>query len=154
MQTCASISTFLTNLHATALRSLPSSGSNVSSFLTEIALGTRASLLDHFKRFTVNGTGGLIVTKDMTRYTELLRSWDLDDNVKCPGGPLDALLEVGNLFVVGPEALRERIRARATGAGGKSGDTGTALSIQEIRAYIMKREDSGSAGMQSVISSL
>ncbi|TPX24987.1 Exocyst complex component 5 [Coccidioides immitis] len=161
--TCASISGFLTRLHSVALNSLPSSGSNVKTFLTEIALGTRALLLEHFKKFPVNGPGGLMVTKDMTRYTELLRSWHIDEGVKGIGGALDVLLEVGSLFVVGPEALRERIRAGTTGGSGGGGGGGTntsqgksnvALSVQEVRAYVLRREDSGTVGMQSVLNSL
>lgn len=115
-----------------------------------------------------------MVTKDMTRYTELLRSWDIDEQVKGVGGALDVLLEVGSLFVVGPAALRERVRANAAGGpGGSSGGAGHgaggagaggggggnqgqawSLSVQEVRAYVLKREDSGSVGMQSVFNSL
>lgn len=151
------------------LTSLPASGSNIKTFLTEIALGTRSLLLEHFKKFPVNAPGGLMITKDMTRYTELLRSWDIDEQVKGVGGALDVLLEVGSLFVVGPAALKERVRA-TTGGGGTSGGSGggsggggsaqgpgqagSSLSVQEVRAYVLKREDSGSMGMQSVFNSL
>ncbi|PGG97049.1 hypothetical protein AJ79_09363 [Helicocarpus griseus UAMH5409] len=169
--TCASISTFLTRLHNTILISLPSSGSNIKIFLTEIALGIRTLLLEHFKRFPVNGPGGLMVTKDMTRYADLLRSWDIDDAVKGVGGALDVLLEVGSLFVVGPEALRERVRAGTTGTSGRGGGgsgtsrtggqgstaqgtAGAGLTVQEVRAYVLRREDSGTVGMQSVFNAL
>src|SRR4051812_12327870 len=124
-QTCASICAFLTRLHNIARTSLPSSGANIRQFLTEIALGLRGLLLEHFKRFSVSGPGGLMVTKDMTQYTDLLKSWDIDEEVKGPGGALDVLLEVGSLFVIGVEALRERIRGGAasgtTGGPGSSG---------------------------------
>ncbi|EQL37543.1 hypothetical protein, variant [Blastomyces dermatitidis ATCC 26199] len=169
--TCAAISTFLSRLHTAIVTSLSSSGPNVKIFLTEIALGVRTLLLEHFKRFPVNGPGGLMVTKDMTCYVDLLRSWDIDDAVKGVGGALDVLLEVGSLFVVGPEALRERVRAgttRATGRGGagsgtsRTGGSGTVaqgmaeagLTVQEVRAYVMRREDSGTVGMQSVFNAL
>lgn len=119
-----------------------------------------------------------MVTKDMTRYAELLRSWEIDEGVKGVGGALDVLLEVGSLFVVGPEALRERVRAGTTGISGRGrggsaaggtggpgagmGGTGGAvqakagfgLSIQEVRAYVLRRDDSGSVGMQSVFNAL
>lgn len=112
-----------------------------------------------------------MVTKDMTCYVDLLRSWDIDEAVKGVGGALDVLLEVGSLFVVGPEALRERVRAGATrttgrgGAGpgtsrtGGSGSTaqataGSGLTVEEVRAYVMRREDSGSVGMQIVFNAL
>lgn len=93
-----------------------------------------------------------MVTKDMTRYTELLRSWDIDDSVKGTGGALDVLLEVGNLFVIGPEALRERVRAGTSGdAASKSQSKSNAsLTVQEVRAYVLRREDSGTVGMQGV----
>ncbi|KAI1978906.1 Exocyst complex component 5 [Ophidiomyces ophidiicola] len=161
--TCASISGFLSRLQGAAITSLPSSDKNIKIFLTEIALGTRTLLLEHFKKFPVNGPGGLMVTKDMTRYTELLRSWDIDDGVKGVGGTLDVLLEVGSLFVVGPEALRERVRAGTTGGsgGGSGGGAGSSqsksnagLSVQEVRAYVLRREDSGSVAMQSVLNAL
>ncbi|KAK2806985.1 Exocyst complex component 5 [Onygenales sp. PD_10] len=179
--TCSLIYTFLTRLHTTTRTSLPPSGSNTKIFLTEIALGVRSLLLEHFKRFPVNAAGGLMVTKDMTRYADILRSWDIDEAVKGVGGALDVLLEVGSLFVVGPEALRERVRAGTTGGGGRAGGAGgpgggrgasgsggggaggggasqvtagAGLSVQEVRAYVLKREDSGSLGMQSVFSAL
>jgi hypothetical protein len=132
------------------LSSLPPNGSNVRQVLTEIALGTRSLLLEHFKRFVVNGPGGLMVTKDMTQYTDLLRSWGIDEEIKAPGGALDGLLEVGSLFVIGSEALRERIRGQAT--GGRQVEA--ALSVQEVRAYVSRREDSNTAEMQSVLYAL
>ncbi|PWY65285.1 exocyst complex component Sec10 [Aspergillus sclerotioniger CBS 115572] len=169
--TCASICTFLTRVHNVVKTSLPSSGSNLRQLLTEIVIGTRSLLLDHFKRFVVNGPGGLMVTKDMTQYTNLLKSWDIEEQVKGPSGTLDVLLEVGNLFVIGSEALRERIRGGTasnstsgtagndTGASsgqslGGSGQTETGLSVQDVRAYVSRREDSNTAALQSVLNIL
>lgn len=125
-----------------------------------MALGTRGLLLEHFKRFYVNSYGGLMVSKDMTRYVELLRSWDVDEHVRGANGALDVLLDVGNLFVIGPEALMEKMRAAqamkqstTTGArtrGAAMRPTGANLSATEIRAYVSKREDSGAPDMQSI----
>ena len=123
--------------------------------LTEIALGTRGLLLEHFKRFAVSGPGGLMVTKDMTQYTELLKSWDIEEDTKGPGGALDVLLEVGSLFVIGLEALRERIRGGATGGSGSGrGGQEARLSVQEVRAYVSRREDSNTVAMQQVLNAL
>ncbi|KAJ6190082.1 hypothetical protein N7519_000103 [Penicillium mononematosum] len=159
--TCASITSFLTRLHNIARTSLPSSGANVRQVLTEIALGIRGLLLEHFKRFSVSGPGGLMVTKDMTQYADLFRSWDIDEETKGPGGALDVLLEVGSLFVIGPEALRERIRGGAasgtTGGPGGPGRNPTQegkLSVQEVRAYVSRREDSNTFAMQQVLNAL
>jgi hypothetical protein len=115
-----------------------------------------------------------MVTKDMTRYANLLKSWDLEDEDQVKAA-IDVLLEVGSLFVVGPEALREKLRGPATSSGstatsanngngnanGGSRPTpaavatdGFALSVQDIRAYVMRRVDTNTVAMQSVLSSL
>jgi hypothetical protein len=103
-----------------------------------------------------------MVTKDMTQYAELFKSWDIDDEAKGPGGALDVLLEVGSLFVIGLEALRERIRGGA--ASGTTGSSGSGpsvrnaqegkLSVQEVRAYVSRREDSNTFAMQQVLNAL
>ncbi|KAA8644881.1 vacuolar protein sorting/targeting protein PEP1 [Aspergillus tanneri] len=144
-------------------------GTNLRQLLTDVALGLRSLLLEHFKRFSVNGPGGLMVTKDMTQYTNLLKSWDVDEQAKAPGGALDVLLEVGSLFVIGSEALRERVRGgTASAAGARSGSNTTGstrnpgvtgsteagLSIQEVRAYVSRREDSNTPAMQNVLNFL
>ncbi|GFF37596.1 hypothetical protein IFM58399_04947 [Aspergillus lentulus] len=169
--TCASICAFLTRLHDTIAATLSSSGSNFRHLLTEIALGTRSHLLEHFKRYAVNGAGGLMVTKDMTQYADLLKSWDIDEHIKGPGGSLDVLLEVGSLFVIGPEALRERIRGGASSNASRrpgtnhtetereqelvgTGQIEPGLSVQEIRAYVSRREDSSTTAMQHVLNLL
>ncbi|KAL1994683.1 hypothetical protein VTN49DRAFT_2153 [Thermomyces lanuginosus] len=172
--TCDAICTFLTQFHNTLQTSLPPGGTNIQGILTEVALGIRSQLLEHFKKFPVNGPGGLMVTKDMTRYVNLLKSWDLDEEVKAVGGVLDVLLEVGSLFVVGPEALREKLRGgqasgttggrgSSHGAGGQANQGGSAadaaakgvgLSVQEVRAYVLRRDDSNSVAMQHVLNSL
>ncbi|KAI5296656.1 Exocyst complex component 5 [Ascosphaera acerosa] len=150
--TCSSISQFLTKVHATAVNALPvtDTNSNTRIFCTEIALGMRSLLLEHFKKFPVNGPGGLMVTKDLTRYIELLRSWDIDASVKGVGGVLEILQDVGNLFVVGPEAVKEKIRAANALAGTAQGASGAYMTAAEVKAYVLKREDSGSVEMQSV----
>lgn len=121
-------------------------------------MGTRGLLLEHFKRFAVSGPGGLMVTKDMTQYAELLKSWNIEEDAKAPGGALDVLLEVGSLFVVGTEALRERIRGGAasgtTGGAASRGNQEAKLSVQEVRAYVSRREDSNTLAMQQVLNAL
>ena len=110
-----------------------------------------------------------MVTKDMTQYTDLLKSWDIDEQIKGPGGALDVLLEVGSLFVIGSEALRERIRGGAasgtTGGGGSGNNAGArsgrgpggatqTLNVQDVRAYVSRREDSNTAAVQNVLNVL
>lgn len=108
-----------------------------------------------------------MVTKDMTQYSDLLKSWDIEEETKGPGGALDVLLEVGSLFVIGVEALRERIRGgAASGATVTSSSSASAsasasasrqevkLSVQEVRAYVSRREDSNTLAMQQVLNAL
>lgn len=100
-----------------------------------------------------------MVTKDMTQYADLFKSWDIDDEAKGPGGALDVLLEVGSLFVIGVEALRERIRGGAAsgttgGSGARKANQEGKLSVQEVRAYVSRREDSNTLAMQQVLNAL
>ena len=85
-----------------------------------------------------------MVTKDITKYIELLRSWQLDSNFD---PSLEVLTEIGNLFVIGPDALRERLRA-------KGGIVGGLWEKGDLRPYILRRDDAGSVGVQSVLSAL
>lgn len=82
-----------------------------------------------------------MVQKDMKRYTTVLGAWQT-----APGfaASLDVLLEVGTLFVIKPEALRDRLR------------TGTLASVKpaDLRPYLLRREDVASVGMQSVLAAI
>lgn len=145
-----------------------------------------------------------MITKDTTRYADELRSWDVgrtgttDSELSSfPSDPsplisditgqetqtlslpsqnpdVEVLSEIATLFVVGPEALRERLRdngdAAATGIvgkGGKKGASGAGAGsarpgkkgssfglVRDVRPYLLRREDVGSVGMQSVLAVL
>ncbi|KAK3172654.1 hypothetical protein OEA41_005978 [Lepraria neglecta] len=140
--TCQSIFGFLTRFHNLALTAL-SPSPNLTSLLTELAINVRTLLLEHFKKFQVNAAGGIMVTKDISKYIELLRSWDLDPSFN---PSFEVLTEIGNLFVIGPEALKERLRGK--------GGVGGAWDRGDMRPYVLRREDAGSVGVQSVLSAL
>ena len=141
--TCDSVYKFLASFQSLAAQTF--NGTNLRAFLTEIAVGFRTQLLDHFRKFQVNATGALMVTKDMTRYIDLLRSWSLESSF---APSLEILAEIGNLFVIGPEALRERLRDGA-GGGALAG-----VGKDNLRPYVLRREDYMSVGIQSVLNSL
>ncbi|KAL6720809.1 Exocyst complex component 5 [Lecanora helva] len=141
--TCSSISTFLTRFHTLTLTALSPTSPNLTSLLTELALQFRSLLFEHFKKFSVNATGGIMVTKDISKYNELLRSWNLPEETFA--STFEVLTEIGNLFVIGPDALKERLRGR--GGGG-------AWERSDMRPYVLRREDAGSVGVQSVLSAL
>ncbi len=107
-------------------------------------MGLRTSLLEQFKKFQVSAAGALVVTKDITKYVELLRSWDLDSSFE---PSFEVLTEIGNIFVIGPEALKERLRGKGAGVSGiwEKGD---------MRPYVLRRDDAGSVGIQSVLGTL
>lgn len=146
--TCQSIFAFLTKLHNLAQTALSPSSTNLTTFLTELAVNFRSALLEHFKKFQVNAAGGIMVTKDLSKYIELLRSWELDASFD---PSFEVLTEIGNLFVIGPEALKERLRGKGGGMAGVGGGT---WERGDLRAYVSRREDAGSVGVQSVLNAL
>jgi hypothetical protein len=141
--TCLAICTFLGRV--ASLTSAAIDGQNLEAFSCELALGVRDLLFEHFKKFQVNATGGLMVTKDMSRYVSTLKELPLSHEVE---GSVEVLGEIGNLFIIGPEALRERSRNLQQSAVGKK------LHKADFRAFISRRDDSGSIGIQSVLAGL
>ncbi len=141
--TCMAIFTFMSKFHNLALTAL-SPSPNLTTFLTELAVNFRTQLLEHFKKFSVNAAGGIMVTKDISKYIELLRSWELDPSFD---PSFEVLTEIGNIFVIGPDALKERLRGKGIMGGG-------AWEKSDLRAYVLRREDVGSVGVQSALSAL
>ena len=145
--TCENACLFLSRLYSRAAAALP--GPTLQTFATELAVGVRALLLVHFRSYPVSLTGALVVSRDMTRYIELLRSWDLHPSF---APSLEVLAEIGSLFVIGPKALRERLRNVGAGGSGAGGAVG--VEKTDLRPYVLRREDSGSVGVQAVLSAL
>jgi hypothetical protein len=142
-QTCLNICTFLARAHRLARQAID--GQNSEKFFTELALVLLKLLFEHFKKFQVNATGGLMVTQDIAKYVSTMREWPVTKEV---GSAVEMLTEIGSLFIVGPEALREKTRTLAASGGrGK-------LSRADFRAFVQRRDDSGTVGIQSVLSGL
>ncbi|KAK4995024.1 Exocyst complex component 5, partial [Elasticomyces elasticus] len=129
--TCASVVAFLSRLRDRAAASL--AGRVRALFLAELATGLRALLLAHFRSYQVSLTGGLVVSKDMTQYIALLRSFDLPEEVGFDAS-LEVLTEIANLFVINAEALRERVRGIGSGTLG-------GVEKADLRPYLLRRED-------------
>jgi len=87
-----------------------------------------------------------MVAKDMSKYVSTFKEWPLRTEVE---KSMDVLSEIGNLFIIGPEALRERGRLLVQGQG-----AGKGLEKSDFRAFVLKRDDSGSVGIQSVLAGL
>ncbi|KIW46137.1 uncharacterized protein PV06_01825 [Exophiala oligosperma] len=137
--TCDGVCRFLDLFYDTASQSFD--GANLDALLTEVAVGFRAQLLQHFTRYQVNRIGGVMLARDMSRYVQLLRSWDLDDSFKAS---LEVLTELASIFVLLPDALKERLRGQVLGNLGK----------ENLRPYLLKRDDYLEVGMQSLLNSL
>ncbi|KAF4636533.1 hypothetical protein G7Y89_g1555 [Cudoniella acicularis] len=137
--TCLSICTFLNRVALLASQAID--GQNIEVFSSELAISIRDLLFEHFKKFQVNATGGLMVTKDMSKYVSTLKDWPLPKDAE---EGVEVLSEIGNLFIIGPEALRERSRNFQTGGPGKK------LQKADFRAFILRRDDSGSVGIQKL----
>lgn len=140
--TCQSVYAFLSRLHSRLSGTL--SGRVLESVSLELALGFRSLLLVHFKSFQVSLTGALVVSKDMTKYIELLKGWELDEEGRFAGS-VEVLTEVANVFVLGSEALRDRVLQQGGGKGWERSD---------LRGYVARREDSGSVGVLSLLGGL
>ncbi|ETS88068.1 hypothetical protein PFICI_01896 [Pestalotiopsis fici W106-1] len=149
--TCDNICAFLTR--AVGLISQAVDGANRSHFGDQLALALQRLLLDHFKRFRVNAAGGLMVTKDIAKYVGTLKQaeWSLSKDVEAS---VDLLTEIGYLFIIGPEALKERSRNLAAGGAGGAGGSGKRLAKADFKVFVSNREDSKSVGIQSVLAGL
>ncbi|KEY67546.1 hypothetical protein S7711_02462 [Stachybotrys chartarum IBT 7711] len=141
--TCSSICTFLERAKDQASRAID--GHNAEKFFSEMAIAVAKLLFDHFKKFQVNATGGLMVTQDISKYVSTMRNWGL---TKDAIASIELIAEIGSLFIVGPEALKEKARTlTAVASRGK-------LSKADFRAFVQRRDDSGSVGIQGVLSGL
>ncbi|GAM86679.1 hypothetical protein ANO11243_046970 [Dothideomycetidae sp. 11243] len=140
--TCTSIYNFLNKLYKKASSSL--SGRVLDVFGLELGLGLRSLLLIHFRSFQVSQAGGVVVTQDMTKYLELLKSFNLPDSFD---SSIEVLTEIPNLFTLRGEALKDRLRGM-----GSQGLTGVERS--DLRPYVQRREDANTVAVQSALGSM
>src|SRR5690606_5019576 len=89
-QTCQGICTFLAKATQYASRAID--GQNAEKFYSELALAILRLLLEHFKKFQVNATGGLMVAQDTAKYVATMREWPL---IKEVATAVDILTEIG-----------------------------------------------------------
>ncbi|CAO1618629.1 unnamed protein product [Jaminaea pallidilutea] len=96
---------------ARVVRSSLLSPANVESVLLEIGVSFHSLLLDHFKKYTISATGGLMLTKDLAMYQDAIATFQmplLNDR-------FEMLRSLGNLFIVQPGALKGYMREGALG---------------------------------------
>lgn len=124
-ETCAAISDFL--IHTQGVYAQHLSNKNYSNALIKIGMITLNLLLDHFKKFSVNTTGGIVLTQDVIRYQSVIESWE----IQALSEKFQLLREISNLFTVQPNLINS-----LTVEGHLAG-----LKISTVRQYISRRTD-------------
>lgn len=137
--TCASVLKFLDGFHNAAAAAFDPN--NLQSLQTETATEFRSQLLEHLKKYQVNQLGAIMLVRDVSAYIDLLKRWDLGSGFNAS---LEVVAEIAGLFVLRPEAVRERLR----------GNVLAGVSKENLRPYLVRRDDYLDVGMQSVLQSL
>ncbi|ODN86325.1 exocyst complex component protein [Cryptococcus wingfieldii CBS 7118] len=102
-------------------------GRNAEGFLVEVGVGFHALLLDHYKKFPVNPTGGLMLTKDLASYQDIIATF----SIPALNERFDMLRQLGNSFIVQPNVLKTYL---TEGHLGK-------IERELLRPYLMQRSD-------------
>ncbi|KAG0344603.1 Exocyst complex component 5 [Podila humilis] len=76
-------------------------GKNIEMFCTEVGVTFYGMLLDHFKKFSISPVGGVLLTKDIAKYQESVKAW----NIPSLNERFEMLRQLGNVFLVKPEIL-------------------------------------------------
>ncbi|OCF37461.1 exocyst complex component protein [Kwoniella heveanensis BCC8398] len=103
------------------------SGKNAEGFLTEVGVAFHSLLLDHYKKFPVNPTGGLMLTKDLASYQETMSSY----GIQAVNDRFDMLRQLGNSFIVQPNVLKSYMTESHLGR----------IDARLLRPYLAQRSD-------------
>lgn len=103
------------------------SGKNSEHFLTEIGVAFHSLLLDHYKKFPVNPTGGLMLTTDIAAYQEAIKEF----GIPALNDRFEMLRQLGNSFVVQPQILRSYMTESHLGR----------IDARLLRPYLQQRSD-------------
>lgn len=124
-EACDMVSEFMTYIYDTLQKSLDNN--NLLNVLNKVGSQFLHLLLEHFKKFTVNSTGGIILTRDVIRYQSVIDNWEIPELSE----NFQILKEIGNLFTVHPNLINSLV------AEGQLAN----LKPFTIRQYISKRTD-------------
>ncbi|KAG8956725.1 Exocyst complex component 5 [Tulasnella sp. 424] len=105
------------------------SGQNLESFLTEIGVTFHSMLLEHFKKFPVSATGGLMLAKDLKSYQDTIATF----GISALDERFEFIRQLGNVFLVRPEILKTYITEDHLGR----------IDSRLLRPYLMQRVDWG-----------
>lgn len=124
-EVCEAISDFLIHLQTLFKSNL--SDENLSNILIKVGMITLNLLLEHFKKYNVNSTGGIVLTQDVIQYQSVIDSWSIPELSE----RFQILREISNLFTVQPNLINSLIT---------EGHLAN-LKISTVRQYISKRTD-------------
>lgn len=122
---CELISDFLLGLHSQLAAHL--NNANLNNVLLKCGMIALNLLLDHFKKFTVNSTGGIVLTQDVIRYQSVIDSWNQPELSES----FQILREIANLFTVSPNLINSLV---------SEGHLAN-LKVYTVRQYVLKRAD-------------
>ncbi|CAO3611897.1 unnamed protein product [Cunninghamella echinulata] len=129
---CVNSVEFLTKVYRAATKSLQ--GKNLEAYLLNIGNEFHTLLLEHFKKYTVTPTGGLMVAKDIAKYQEVVQVF----KIPTLNDRFEMLRQLGNIFVVKPEILRSILSEGYLAR----------LEPNVLYPYLVKREDFKSAQLE------
>lgn len=124
-EVCENISDLLIDVYGIFKKYLQ--GENLNNVLIKVGMITLNLLLDHFKKFNVNSTGGIVLTQDVIRYQSVIESWGVPELIES----FTILKEISNLFTVQPDLINSLITEGHLAS----------LKIYTVKQYISKRSD-------------
>lgn len=124
-EACELVSNYLVDVHAKVLFAM--NGANLEKLLIKIGMEVLHQLLEHYKKFTVNSIGGIVLTKDVLRYQSVIDEWDIPELSE----QFQILKEIGNLFTVQADLVNSLVTEGQLAH----------MKPYNVRQYISKRDD-------------
>ncbi|KAH8830390.1 exocyst complex component Sec10-domain-containing protein [Flagelloscypha sp. PMI_526] len=97
---CIASSQYLEKVRDAARASL--TGKNREVFLTEVGVSFHSLLLEHFRKFPVNGMGALMLAKDITTYQDTIATFGIPSLFE----RFEFIRQLGQVWLVNPDVLR------------------------------------------------
>ncbi|KAJ9072166.1 Exocyst complex component 5 [Entomophthora muscae] len=111
---------------------------NLTSLVMEIGISLHSLLLDHFKKFTVSLSGGLLLFQDISQYQAMIRDLRVEELTS----RFEVLKEIADLLCMpNPASIPSLLR----------GGTLASLEINAIYPYLRCREDFISADIPRLL---
>lgn len=135
-EACELVAEFLEYVHSQI--KLTMNNANLNGALIKIGMNTLNQLLEHYKKFIVDYTGGIVLTKDVIRYQSVIDSWHIEELTE----NFQLLKEIANLFTVQAELINSLVT---------EGQLAN-LKPYTIKQYVSKRADFNSSYIERFFS--